>query len=187
MKKFIAGILAGIAVLALTLIALLLEPTTFLQPHWKRTSISIASFAIVCMVLQGIWTKLDEDAAERRAKAETDARDRQAQQLFGTLDKILMAVLQRQQELRTPATSQSYEAAAKAYLILHTLRESSPESDEILAHWRVPRRGSTGPVPKEAVSDWDQTPAVSRKEALDDLQRSVIEALNIFRETKRGK
>jgi hypothetical protein len=181
MKKFVAGILAGVAVLALTLIALLLDPTTFLQPHWKKTSIAIAIFAIVCMALQGIWTKTDEDAEKRRGKAEADARDRQAQQLFDMLDKILLAVVN--QERRTP-TSHSYIAASNAMLILNGLRESSPGSDEIPALWRTPRRGSTGPVPKERASDSIPTPTVSRKEAFDELNRRVMEALNISQRTE---
>jgi hypothetical protein len=179
MKKFIAGTLAGMAVLALTLITLLLDPTTFLQPRWKLTSIAIAVFAILCMLAQGIWTKQDEDAEKRRAKEDADARDRQAQQLFDLLDKILMAVVNQQR--RTP-TSRTYTAAANAMLILNGLRESNPESDRIPALWLAPRMGPMGPEPEE-VSDQTPTPTVSRKEALEQLEQTMMVAVNVSQDT----
>jgi hypothetical protein len=62
MRKLIASLISGVSILALTLIAVMLDPDTFLQTSWRIISASLGACAVVGIVLQGIWTKQDEDA-----------------------------------------------------------------------------------------------------------------------------
>lgn len=92
MKKFIAGLIAGISVIALTLIAVLLSPETFLQTRWRITSIAFGICAVISLVLQGLWVKQDEDAERRDREIERNAQEQERAQLYSTLNVIVETV-----------------------------------------------------------------------------------------------
>jgi|SRR5215831_3052160 len=89
MKKFIAGLIAGISVLALTLIAVLLAPETFLQTRWRTISLSLGICAVVSMILQGLWAKQDEDAERRDRETERLAQEQERTQLYSALKLVV--------------------------------------------------------------------------------------------------
>jgi len=156
MKKFIAGILAGIAVLALTLIALLLDPATFLQPHWKRTSIAIASFAIVCLVLQGIWTKRDEDA-ERKER----------ERLYKQIGKVLNEAEKRQAARRRKATLTPVDAA----------REEAIKNAQALVEFLSSKEPTQKRTTLNVLPQLGGGVKLSMDSAEQELRESVIDAL----------
>jgi hypothetical protein len=125
MKKFIAGLIAGICLVALTLIAVVIPPETFLQTKWKIISSSLGFCAAVFMVLQGLWTKEDEDAQRKAYAAETTERRRFLEFFSALLNMVVLksgsteaieyakAIIQHLSS--TPAT----EGAEPSAVILH--------------------------------------------------------------------
>ena len=128
MKKFVAGLIAGAAVLALTLITVLLEPTIFLTPRWKAISISIGVIAILAMVVQAIWTKQDEDA-ERRER----------EKLYKQVRKVLKEAAKRQaaRHQKAPPTLADEvreRAIYQAQAIVEFLSSTEPERQKTTYH-----------------------------------------------------
>ena len=95
MKKLLAGLIAGISVLALTLIAVLLPPETFLQLRWKIGSASLGLCAVISMILQGMWAKQDEDA-ERK---EREADEKERQRLYDLVRNVVAKLEKRRDRL----------------------------------------------------------------------------------------
>jgi hypothetical protein len=110
MKKFAAGLLAGTCLLALTLITLLLDPSVFLQWRWKRISLVLAAVAIVCMVLQSLWTKQDED--EERGERE---------RLYKLVRKVLKHQTEQARKHGHGKITLAFQAASCAEDLLNSL------------------------------------------------------------------
>ena len=120
MKKLVAGLIAGAAVLALTLITVLLEPTTFLTPRWKNISLTMGIIAILAMAAQAIWTKQDEDA-------ERNEREKLYKQVGKVLNEAKRRRLRRSKASLTPADVAREEAIKKAQALVDFLSSTEPE------------------------------------------------------------
>jgi hypothetical protein len=167
MKKFIAGLVAGLSVLALTLITVLLDPHEFLKPPWTIISRSLGLCALVSMVLQGLWIKQDDDTQARERQAERKERER----LYALVKKILEK-LSRRRSYRTEDS--------------HRRRVELGLADSLVEHLNKSDPGSTYPDVDEMVwnhlyqrgfksnREW----GTKRDRAIDELEFIVLDELD---------
>jgi len=166
MKKFVAGLVAGISVVALTLVTLLLDPTTFLQRRWKMISLAIAALAIVCMIFQGIWTKQDED--EERQERE---------RLYKLISKILKKLEERQTRKGKGRVTLAWEAASTADQLLKGLAQTHPTVKELYpsSHYQLfeqlKRASNIGQL---SFNEGGYYKPVPRQQVLDEIERLVL-------------
>jgi len=122
MKKFIAGLIGGVSVLALTLIAVLLAPEIFLQSKWRMLSGSIGLIAVISMVLQGFWIKQDEDAERKDREIEREAQEQERTQLYSALRVVVEAA-----EYMRKGSGAPFEGTRRAEELLTDLQETPLE------------------------------------------------------------
>jgi hypothetical protein len=187
MRKFIAGLIAGVSVLALTLIAVLLPPETFLQIRWRIISASLGALAVISMVLQGLWIKHDEDTQRKEREADKIERDR----LYNLVHRILVKVEQRKGPRR--------KAAEDAVSLLDDLHESGQEVTGI-SKWVTPivvkgtellvnhlLRSRRYDFRRTETLEVGKSVDISREEAFDALEQNVMAALNLEDDNGEGR
>jgi len=176
MKKFIAGLLAGVSVLALTLVTLLLDSTTFLLRSWKVFSVSIAIFAIVCMISQGVWTKQEED--EERKERE---------RLYRLVHKILDKLEKREKKRGRGTQTVAGYAALYADGLLKSLRQTDATKNELDpgSHYQLFEQLKTASsIGQMSFNEGGYLEPVPRKRVLDEIERLALLAVTEFDESK---
>jgi hypothetical protein len=170
MKKFAAGLIAGVSVVALTLITLLFDPDTFLQRRWKIISLSIAALAIVCMILQGIWTKQDED--EERKERE---------RLYKLVRKAVKKLEERETRRGKGRITLAWQAASSADELLKDLAETDPtvkNLDPGSHHQLFEELRKASNIGQASFNEGGYYKPVPRERVLNEIERLVLLAMS---------
>ena len=126
------GPIAGVLVIALTLIAVLFAREQML---WRIVSAFLGSCAVVSMALQRMWTKQVEDAHREQRNTKKQAEEKERHRLYALLRKVLAEVRGHETMHQSEDNKSAVNAVEKADSIIDWLFDTDPAHQQTNSEW----------------------------------------------------